>query len=101
MLQFGGINMMAPMLKPMLISFGEEMVNTLIEKLDMKSIISVDKLRYELDILMTEKLLQLTPERVKEILENVIREHLGWLVVWGNIFGGLIGILSIVAGYDG
>ena len=25
------------------------------------------------------------------MMANVIREHLGWLVVWGNVFGGLIG----------
>lgn len=93
--------MMAPMLKPMLISFGEEMVVHLVTTLDIKQMISVAKIRTELDVLMTEKLLELTPERVKEILENVIRDHLGWLVVWGNVFGGLIGILSILAGYKG
>jgi hypothetical protein len=24
----------------------------------------------------------------------MIREHLGWLVVWGGVFGGLIGLLA-------
>ena len=24
----------------------------------------------------------------KEIIEKMIAEHLGWLVVWGGIFGG-------------
>ena len=23
-----------------------------------------------------------------------MREHLGWLIVWGNVFGGAIGLLS-------
>ena len=35
---------------------------------------------------------ELTPARVKHLLESVIRSHLGWLVVWGNIFGGCIGM---------
>ena len=88
------------MLKPMLIAFGSEMVQSVAEKFDPFDIISVDKLREEISLLMTEKLLFLTPEKVKEILENVIRNHLGWLVVWGNIFGGAIGVIAIAAGYS-
>ena len=30
---------------------------------------------------MSEKLLELTPEKVKELMEEVIRTHLGWLIV--------------------
>lgn len=37
---------------------------------------------------------ELTPERVKQLMEDVIREHLGWLIVWGNVFGGVIGIIA-------
>jgi hypothetical protein len=88
------------MLKPMLISFGSEMVQSVAEKFNPFDIISVEKLREEISLLMTEKLLFLTPQKVKEILENVIRNHLGWLVVWGNIFGGAIGVIAIAAGYS-
>lgn len=91
--------MMAPMLKPLLISFGEEMTSALVEKFDPAAVISVDKIRSELDILMTDKLQELSPNRIKEIMEDVIRNHLGWLVVWGNLFGGVIGIVSVLAGY--
>jgi hypothetical protein len=38
---------------------------------------------------------------VKNLLEEVIRKHLGWLILWGNVFGGLIGILSYAVGYGG
>jgi len=31
---------------------------------------------------------------VKEMLHGLMKEHLGWLVVWGGVFGGLIGIIS-------
>ena len=98
---FGGVELMAPTLKPMLLHFGQEMVNILVEKFDPEKVLSVEKIRNELDILMEEKLLQLTPERVKEIMEGVIRNHLGWLVIWGNVFGGIIGIISLLAGYEG
>lgn len=93
--------MMAPTLKPMLISFGEEMTKSLVDKFDPNTFISVDKIRYELDILMTDKLQELTPQKIKEIMEDVIRNHLGWLVVWGNLFGGLIGVIAVLAGYEG
>ena len=33
-------------------------------------------------------------KQVKEIMQNMIRDHLGWLVVWGGVFGGLMGLLS-------
>jgi len=39
------------------------------------------------------RLQELTPEKVKKIVENMIKEHLGWLVVWGCIFGGFIGLV--------
>ena len=55
--------------------------------------------RGEIDNLMTEKLQELTPEKVKQLMEEVIRTHLGWLIVWGNVFGGLIGLVSTMAGY--
>jgi len=29
---------------------------------------------------------------VKNIIQRMIKEHLGWLVVWGGVFGGLIGL---------
>jgi len=44
--------------------------------------------------LVTRRLDELSPGMVKELVQNLIREHLGWLVVWGGIFGGLIGLLS-------
>jgi len=31
---------------------------------------------------------------VKKIIENMIQKHLGWLVVWGGVFGGLIGLIT-------
>jgi uncharacterized membrane protein YheB (UPF0754 family) len=40
------------------------------------------------------RLAELTPMMVKEMLHTLMREHLGWLVVWGGVFGGAIGIAS-------
>ncbi|MDD4855931.1 MAG: DUF445 domain-containing protein, partial [Sulfuricurvum sp.] len=37
---------------------------------------------------------ELTPMMIKEMLHGLMKEHLGWLVVWGGVFGGAIGIVS-------
>lgn len=48
--------------------------------------------------IIDNRLEELTPQNVKEIVQDMIRKHLGWLVVWGGIFGGLIGLLISLAG---
>ena len=40
------------------------------------------------------RLQEITPQMVKEMIQSIIKEHLGWLVVWGGVFGGLIGVIS-------
>jgi hypothetical protein len=45
-----------------------------------------------LEKIIEDRLKELTPLMVKEMMQKMIREHLGWLVVWGGIFGGVIGL---------
>ena len=61
----------------------------------------IPALRAQVDRLLEAKLEELTPAVVKEMMEHVMRRHLGWLIVWGNVFGGLIGLLSraVAAGW--
>ena len=40
------------------------------------------------------RLAELTPEMVKIIIQEMIKVHLGWLVVWGGVFGALIGLAT-------
>ncbi len=53
----------------------------------------VDKIEAVID----KRLGELTPQLVKEMVQAIIREHLGWLVVWGGVFGGLLGGLFAFA----
>ena len=55
-----------------------------------------DDMLQKIEEIITKRLDELTPQAVKEIVQNLIKEHLGWLVVWGGVFGGLIGALSVV-----
>jgi hypothetical protein len=95
----GGVPNMVYYIKPMLVTFAQEMGRKLVSEFDISKSLDVEKVREEMDKLLTQKLLLLTPEMVKTLMEDVIREHLGWLVVWGNVFGGLLGIISQAAGY--
>jgi uncharacterized membrane protein YheB (UPF0754 family) len=44
--------------------------------------------------IVKQRLDELTPGMVKQIVQDMIRQHLGWLVVWGGVFGGLIGVVT-------
>ena len=46
----------------------------------------------KLEALVESRLNELTPDQIKRIIQDMIRKHLGWLVVWGGVFGGLIGL---------
>ncbi len=69
-------------------SFDEQLQNYLND-----STLSDDMLA-KIEEVITARLDELTPQLVKEMVQNLIREHLGWLVVWGGVFGGLIGLGS-------
>jgi len=53
-----------------------------------------DDLLKTVDELITKRLNELTPQMVNELVHQLIHTHLGWLVVWGGVFGGLIGLGS-------
>lgn len=48
-----------------------------------------------IETIVESRLAELTPIMVKEMLHTLMKEHLGWLVVWGGVFGGLIGLVSV------
>ena len=70
-----------------------EAFNKTLEQHLQSSALSDDLLR-SIEKIIDERLNQLTPLMVKEIVQRLIREHLDWLVVWGGVFGGLIGLIS-------
>ena len=47
-----------------------------------------------IDRIVTRRLDELSPAMVKTLVFEMIHAHLGWLVVWGGVFGGLIGLIS-------
>lgn len=61
----------------------------------MNSSLSQDLIN-SVDSIIDDRLNQLTPVMIKEIVQHLISKHLGWLVVWGGVLGGLIGLISSV-----
>lgn len=96
---FGGRGALDPLKEPVIeklkaafqdISRSEAIVSALKKKFS-QGIGSKDVVE-QIESIVDKRLDELTPQAVKEIVQKMIREHLGWLVVWGGVFGGLIGL---------
>ncbi|MEX2482834.1 MAG: DUF445 domain-containing protein [Gammaproteobacteria bacterium] len=59
-----------------------------------------DSLVHQVEGIIDRRLAELTPQKVKAIVAEMIRKHLGWLVVWGGVFGALIGFIAGLTAYD-
>ncbi|HIP30088.1 MAG TPA: DUF445 domain-containing protein, partial [Sulfurospirillum arcachonense] len=58
-------------------------------KIHLKDSSLSDDMLASIETVIDARLEELTPVMVKEIVQTFMKEHLGWLVVWGGFFGGL------------
>ena len=42
---------------------------------------------------MSERMLEVTPQMIQDIMYAVVLQYLGWLIVWGCVFGGIMGVI--------
>ena len=92
---FGGSKALEPLRGPFKREFHNR-IGAIVDSFDLtQSHSSFQNLQPTIDGMVKGKLDELDADDVKELLSKLIREHLGWLVVWGGVFGGLIGILSV------
>jgi uncharacterized membrane protein YheB (UPF0754 family) len=98
---FGGPEALTPLKEPFMvkmkasiddIAHSESFQTSVREKLSSGPV--SDDIHQQIAHVVTSRLDELTPMMVKDIIQTMIREHLGWLVVWGGVFGGLIGLIS-------
>lgn len=96
---FGGITALEPLREP----FAEKFDEAFIEIAESDSFRDAlagqmsgtdlgESVREHVETVVDKRLEELTPNQVKVIIQDMIRKHLGWLVVWGGVFGGLIGL---------
>ncbi len=96
---FGGLEALEPLRKPFTEKFDEAFVE-IAESENFQAALAGqisgsaigDSIRGHVEVIVDNRLAELTPDQVKEIIQEMIRKHLGWLVVWGGVFGGLIGL---------
>jgi len=100
----GGVQVLEPLREPFKeklqvavqkISKTEPFKEALLEQL--ADLSASDDILQKVEGIVSKRLDELTPNMVKEIVERMIQEHLGWLVVWGGVFGGLIGLITTFA----
>jgi len=94
---FGGKEALEPIREPMIAKLKEILAGIIadLKKEGGDSNIS-NKLMIEVEQIIDNRLAELTPKMVKDIIEKMIKKHLGWLVVWGGVFGGLIGFVFYI-----
>ena len=98
---FGGEKALEPLQEP----FTKKMkvaINNIVHTDDFQKLIQEtlqnsdisEDMSKKIDSVVQLRLDELNPKMVKNLVQDMIKEHLGWLVVWGGVFGGLIGLLG-------
>ena len=88
----GGRKALQPLRQPITLKLQDiikELQQAEATKSDDKNLTS--SLLNQVEKIIDQRLDGLTPEQVKNIIQDMMRKHLGWLVVWGGAVGGLIG----------
>ena len=88
----GGRKALQPLRQPITLKL-QDIINEIQEsevtKSDDKN--RTSSLLNQVEQIIDQRLEELTPEQVKNIIQDMMRKHLGWLVVWGGAVGGIIG----------
>lgn len=93
----GGKKALEPLKEPV-----KKKIKEVVEDVSSKMVDENDKtaesVRKDLEEIIDQRLVELTSQHVKIIIKQMIHKHLGWLVVWGGVFGFFIGIILGVLG---
>jgi len=91
----GGKEALNPLKEPI----KEKLLMALSEQFETSSLNSnegYEVVKMQLEKLIDDRLDEIGPHEVKIILKKMIDKHLGWLVLWGGVFGGVIGFTSTI-----
>ena len=85
----GGKKALEPLRKPIIIKL-QTLFKSIIENEKHSNFGDgiVDNVYVRIEKLIDDRLNELSPQDVKKIIQNLIDKHLGWLVIWGGVFGG-------------
>ena len=91
---FGGARALQPLREPF-VGRMQEFLRSVAEDREVLAEIaghSTDALLLRVEGIVDQRLQQMTPALVKQIMQQMIERHLGWLVVWGGVVGALMGL---------
>jgi uncharacterized membrane protein YheB (UPF0754 family) len=93
----GGKNFLEKFKKPFEVVASKK-INDFLGKIDLEKVFS-QKNDYQIFLekvtkMLDQELSHLTPAKIKKIVSDIIKKHLSWLVVWGGLFGFLLGLAS-------
>ena len=91
---FGGTKILQPLKKPF-----TQKLKEFIDEIDLSGFNDIKKFQIKITKIIDKRLEELTPKKVKTIVQDIIKNHLGWLVIWGGVFGGLIGLMVSYGSY--
>ena len=98
---FGGVSALEPLKEPFTAKM-KSSINTIVHteafQKTLKDALSSgnisEGIQEKIQVVVYERLEELDAKMVKNIVLDMMKEHLGWLIVWGGVFGGLIGLVS-------
>ena len=88
----GGKKALEPLKEPVKKKI-KEVVEDVSNKIVEENHKTAELVRKDLEEIIDQRLVELTSQHVKIIIKQMIHKHLGWLVVWGGVFGCFIGII--------
>ena len=88
----GGKKALEPLKEPVKKKI-KEVVEDVSNKIVEENHKTAELVRKDLEEINDQTLVELTSQHVKIIIKQMIHKHLGWLVVWGGVFGFFIGII--------
>jgi len=82
---------------PSIENIGGDIVPLVSQMIRSSEHLTEDNLREKIDEMITSKLVEMSPDIVIGVVKDMVETELGWVIIWGNIFGGLLGIILEIA----
>ncbi|XP_064394866.1 uncharacterized protein LOC135342101 isoform X2 [Halichondria panicea] len=77
-------------------SFITEISPTIVDKMEVSGLQDGVGLQAEVEKILEERVSELSSVKVNQLIAVMIRKHLSWLIVWGNVLGALVGLVAEV-----
>lgn len=88
----GGKEALLPLKEPMIKKVNESL-NDIYENSMNTDNYFIKEIKSKIERIIQNRLDELTSEDIKKIVQGMIKKHLGWLVVWGAVIGGIFGLI--------